>query len=158
MFTVGGVVFCDKCASIASLQRKSRLHNECEPPEGGVVAGPLARINALLRGNLKGTGLTRWPDGSSSSATLKASRFLPPTTSRIKDGSNQVSPQVVSETRIAASGPPLTGFANQPFGESMSSLLSTGLSVPVPHLSRPFFWLQSNSSSSNDNSNSSPSG
>ena len=151
LYTVGGAVFCERCGSVASLRRKNKLHEECEPPEDGLVAGPLARINALLRGSIKGTGLSRWPDGSVSKSILLPNRFVPPTLTRVKDGSSRVCPPVVSETRLAASGPPLVGFANQPFGTAMSSMLSASVSAPVESLSVPFFWLQSESSSSGSN-------
>ena len=75
LWFIGGIVFCDKCGSICSNDRKSRLQEDiCEPAK---IGGPQRRIQALKGGTIKGTHFKVWPDGSESSTIKVPKRIYP---------------------------------------------------------------------------------
>lgn len=70
LYVAGGLVFCNKCGSIQSVPRKTRLSEECVPlPEYSISNpqqkhGSHSKINQLMKGSLSGAHLSRWPNGA----------------------------------------------------------------------------------------------
>lgn len=69
LYVAGVLVFCDKCCSILSQPRKSRLHEPCVPlpmfsdSNSKQLHGSRGRTTSLKAGSLTGTHLKRWPIG-----------------------------------------------------------------------------------------------
>lgn len=85
IYIAGGLVFCDRCCSILSQPRKSRLHEPCVPlsmfseSNPKQLHGSRGRIASLKAGSLAGTHLQRWPNGLPKSTKVYPKRiwFVP---------------------------------------------------------------------------------
>jgi hypothetical protein len=125
LYVAGGLLFCSKCGTIASMPRKSRLHEICiplpeySPQNPSQKHGSLSRIAGLLGGSITSTHLSRWPNGADKRIRIKPLRFHPRAPQVVRNEDAPVSQDSeVARSRSIFPGGSSYSFSNQPFANN----------------------------------------